>query len=85
LSIIKSYYIVKKAIHCSTSWSLLCGGIAYIYTQEVWLYLVVVIDLFSRKIVGWSMDGRMKAKLDEIDILLNDKNHFYNLKYFPLR
>ena len=39
------------------------GDITYIHTQEGWLYLAVVIDLFSRKIVGWSMDNRMKAKL----------------------
>jgi transposase InsO family protein len=39
------------------------GDITYIATQEGWLYLAVVIDLFSRKVVGWSMDRRMKAKL----------------------
>jgi len=39
------------------------GDITYIHTQEGWLYLAVIIDLFSRKIVGWSMDNRMKAEL----------------------
>lgn len=39
------------------------GDITYIATEEGWLYLAVVIDLFSRKVVGWSMDSRMKAKL----------------------
>ena len=39
------------------------GDITYIYTQEGWLYLAVVIDLFSRKIVGWSMANRMKVEL----------------------
>ncbi len=39
------------------------GDITYIATQEGWLYLVVVIDLFSRKVVGWSMDSRMKSQL----------------------
>lgn len=39
------------------------GDITYIATLEGWLYLAVVIDLFSRQIVGWSMDERMKAKL----------------------
>ena len=37
--------------------------ITYIWTQEGWLYLAVVIDLFSRKVVGWSMGSRMKAQL----------------------
>jgi len=37
--------------------------ITYIWTQEGWLYLAIVIDLFSRKVVGWSMGSRMKAQL----------------------
>jgi transposase InsO family protein len=39
------------------------GDITYIPTEEGWLYLAVVIDLYSRQIVGWSMDSRMQAKL----------------------
>ena len=39
------------------------GDITYIATEEGWLYLATVIDLFSRKIVGWSMDSRMKTEL----------------------
>lgn len=39
------------------------SDITYIWTQEGWLYLAVVIDLYSRKIVGWSMSSRMKAKM----------------------
>ena len=39
------------------------SDITYIWTQEGWLYLAVVIDLFSRKIVGWSMRSRMTAQL----------------------
>jgi len=31
------------------------GDITYIHTAEGWLYLATVIDLFSRKVVGWSM------------------------------
>ncbi|MGI2106527.1 MULTISPECIES: IS3 family transposase [unclassified Shewanella] len=37
--------------------------ITYIWTSEGWLYLAVVIDLYSRKVVGWSMGSRMKAQL----------------------
>ncbi|EFA4809528.1 IS3 family transposase [Escherichia coli] len=33
--------------------------ITYIRTHEGWLYLAVVVDLFSRKIIGWSMQSRM--------------------------
>ena len=39
------------------------SDITYVWTKEGWLYLAVVIDLCSRKVVGWSMDSRMKAKL----------------------
>ncbi|HCQ0107878.1 IS3 family transposase [Citrobacter braakii] len=33
--------------------------ITYIRTHEGWLYLAVVVDLFSRKVIGWSMQPRM--------------------------
>ena len=39
------------------------SDITYIWTQEGWLYLAVFIDLYSRRVVGWSMGSRMKAKL----------------------
>ena len=35
------------------------GDITYIRTDEGWLYLAVVIDLFSRMVVGWSMSNRI--------------------------
>lgn len=40
-----------------------CGDITYIGTDEGWLYLAVVIDLFSRQVVGWSLQPHMKASL----------------------
>lgn len=39
------------------------GDITYIWTTEGWLYLAVVIDLFSRSVVGWAMDKRMTRQL----------------------
>lgn len=39
------------------------GDITYLYTTEGWLYLAVVIDLYSRAVVGWSMSSRMTADL----------------------
>ena len=32
-----------------------CADITYIWTAEGWLYLAIVLDLFSRQIVGWAM------------------------------
>jgi putative transposase len=37
--------------------------ITYIPTAEGWLYLAVILDLFSRRIVGWSMSERINSKL----------------------
>ena len=37
--------------------------ITYLWTQEGWIYLAVVIDLYSRRVVGWSIDRRMKKAL----------------------
>ena len=37
--------------------------ISYLWTREGWLYQAIVIDLYSRKVVGWSMASRMKAQL----------------------
>ncbi len=39
------------------------ADVTYVWTREGWLYLAVVIDLCSRKVVGWSMSSRMKAQL----------------------
>ena len=39
------------------------ADVTYVWTQEGWLYLAVVIDLCSRRVVGWSMSSRMKARL----------------------
>ena len=42
-----------------------CADITYLWTMHGWLYLAVVIDLYSRKIVGWAMSNRMKSSLVE--------------------
>jgi len=42
------------------AWS---SDITYIWTDEGWLYLAVVLDLFNREIVGWSIKSRMTADI----------------------
>lgn len=37
--------------------------ITYLWTGEGWLYLAMILDLYSRKIVGWSMSDRMTSTL----------------------
>jgi hypothetical protein len=39
------------------------GDVTYVATAEGWLYLAAVMDLASRRIVGWSMSERMRANL----------------------
>jgi putative transposase len=39
------------------------ADITYISTAEGWLYLAVIIDLFSRRVVGWSMAEHMRTEL----------------------
>ena len=39
------------------------GDITYIWTDEGWLYLAVVIDLYSRRVVGWAINKRMTKQL----------------------
>lgn len=39
------------------------SDITYVATDEGWLYLAVVVDLFSRQVVGWSMKPHMKTEL----------------------
>ena len=40
-----------------------CGDITYLWTLEGWLYLAVIIDLYSRKVVGWALDSQLKTSL----------------------
>jgi transposase InsO family protein len=53
----------------NVAWS---ADITYIPTADGWLYLAVVEDLFSRMIVGWSMDATMTSRLavDALDMAL---------------
>jgi putative transposase len=39
------------------------SDITYISTSQGWLYLAVVMDLYSRRIVGWSMDRRLSRHI----------------------
>ena len=41
----------------------------YLWTAEGWLYVAVVLDLFSRRVVGWSISARMTAQF-VIDAML---------------
>ena len=55
--------LVDRAFDVEARNKLWVGDIAYIGTDEGWLYLAAVIDAFHRKVVGWSMSERMTEKL----------------------
>lgn len=40
-----------------------CGDISYVWTAEGWMYLAVVIDLYSRAVIGWSIQPTMSRQL----------------------
>lgn len=57
----------------NTAWA---ADLTYIWTAEGWLYLAVIMDLFSRKIIGWSMHETMERKLviDALSMALGHRN-----------
>lgn len=55
--------ILNRDFYASNPNEKYVGDITYIPTGEGWLYLATVIDLYSRKVVGWSMDDTMKVSL----------------------
>lgn len=59
------------------------GDITYIPTNEGWLYLAVVIDIYSRKVVGWSMNYSLKTSLvnDALLMALKRRNPSKGLIY----
>jgi transposase InsO family protein len=40
-----------------------CGDISYVWTDEGWMYLAVIIDLYSRAVIGWSIQSTMSRQI----------------------
>ena len=55
--------LVKQKFNAPGPDQLWASDIAYIHTSRGTLYLAIILDVFSRRIVGWSMQERMKDKL----------------------
>ena len=55
--------VVKRQFEVEAPNTTWVTDITYIWTQEGWLYLAVILDLFSRRVVGWSMSERITRKL----------------------
>lgn len=67
--------LLNRDFYASTPDTKYVGDITYISTGEGWLYLATVIDLYSRKVVGWSMDDTMKVSLvnDALNMALKQR------------
>jgi transposase InsO family protein len=66
--------LLEREFTVNTPDTVYVGDITYIPTREGWLYLAVVIDLFSRAVVGWSMHSRITAGLVNIAMLMAIRN-----------
>lgn len=62
--------LLERKFSVDTPDTVYVGDITYIPTREGWLYLAVVIDLFSRVVVGWSMNSCMTADLVNSALLM---------------
>jgi transposase InsO family protein len=66
--------LVQRDFTADVPGAKLVGDITYIHTWEGWVYLALVIDCFSRKIVGWAMDDNYKTPLIQQAIRMAAKN-----------
>ncbi len=55
--------LVLRRFTAQRPMQLLTGDITYVWTREGWLYLAIVLDVFSRRIVGWATSSRIDADL----------------------
>lgn len=64
--------LLERDVDASASNPKWVADITYIPTRDGWLYLVVILDLYPRMIVGWSMSSRMARRLvpDALDMAL---------------
>jgi len=54
----------------NSSW---VADITYIYTREGWLYLATIMDLYSRKIIGWFLKRQINKRNNHCSITHNPK------------
>jgi len=59
------------------------GDITYVHTNEGWLYLAVLLDLFNREVIGWSTSSRLTRQLaiDALQMAFGRRNPGKNLMH----
>lgn len=68
--------VLNRNFHADQPNQVWAGDITYIPTLDGWLYLAVLLDLYSRKVVGWSISSRIDTKLvsDALEMALLRRN-----------
>ena len=61
--------VLDRRFQHKTSDAVWCADITYLWTLTGWVYLAAIIDLATRKIVGWSMARHMRTELVECALL----------------
>lgn len=55
--------LLDREFHAAAPNQKWAGDISYIWTREGWVYLAVVLDLHSRRVIGWATSNRLKKDL----------------------
>lgn len=55
--------LLNRDFHANKPNQKWAGDIGYVWTREGWLYLTVILDLHSRRVIGWAVSYRMKRDL----------------------
>lgn len=55
--------LLNRDFHADAPNQKWAGDISYVWTREGWLYLAVILDLHSRRVIGWAVSNRMKRDL----------------------
>lgn len=58
-----SPYVLRRDFSANRPNRKWVSDITYIWTKEGWLYLCIIIDLYSRKVIGWSVSSKIDADL----------------------
>ncbi len=64
---------LERDFYSKTIDKIYVGDISYIPTNEGWLYLAVIIDIYSRKVVGWSMSHSLHTSLVNDALMMSIK------------
>ncbi len=63
--------LLNQNFHCDQPNKIWVSDITYIWTMAGWLYLTVILDLFNRQVVGWSLSHRLTASTTTVAALDN--------------